>query len=298
MVNIMHRFQYIILLGIVGVVCMTMQFNHKVNGCDGIMIYSFEFDVFQDFIENPAKSIVEDKERIEETIIKQEEVSKEIVNIGSLIVDQSLIEFVGNLDEVEKKLEDLNLKSNVDSAVIVNIPQMPITIWARSNENDFFITIDEQYQDSIREDKSKYVYRAYTYQDYYNKFGNKDGRLFVNERDITDGNLVKLNYSGAFLPVRAVLEHLGAEVEWNSLSRNIIIRFNEEEYILIPDNLLLTEKGMSSNLLLTPPGGSYYYCKIIGNRTIMNNDAMQVLVRLLGASIDVDYDNLTIKINR
>ena len=285
----------------------------------GVTVYSFGYDVFSEFIENPVQEILEQQgncwviyvltnmdssdgrikcEIINEDPVRVYKADSGKVYIGNLPVYSSLISFTQNKESLKKILDENGVVGEIENVAILDIRNMAVTIWLKVDQEDYFITVDERGDDYCeRNDESKYVYRLYSYMEYYNKFGIKDGKLFVNGENITKDNYVKVNYSGAYIPFRVVMESLGAKVDWDAEKNVVLLSCNDEEYVFDPDSLYMTERGKQDNILLLPPGG-YYYCKIIDDRTIMNSDAMEVCVGLMGAKISVDYKNLTVEINQ
>ena len=290
--------------------------NSRESG--GVMVYSFGYDVFQEFLGNPSREILEQKENNTmisvftktdsyDGLIKCEIINREPIQvdygkggdmkIGNLPVYSSLIDFVNNKESLKKFLYDKGIVGKIEDVIILDIRNMPVTIWLRVNQENYFITVNEKYDDYVkRDDSCMYIYRLYSYLDYFNKFGVKDGKLLIIGKEITAGNYVKIHYSGAYIPFRTVMENLGAKVEWDIKKNAVLLICNDKEYVFEPDKLSLVEVGTSTNILMTPPGGAYYYCKIIDNKIIMNNYSMQVVTRLMGAKINVDYDNLIVEI--
>lgn len=323
---IKNKFQLAIAIAAVWVVVTSVALYASASVTDSpkergdIMVYSFEYDVFQEFINKPSLEILEQQGnstmisiftninssegRIKREIINKEPIQVDETNggelkIGNLPIYSSLIDFTHNKESLKKVLTENGVVGEIENVTILDIRNMAVTIWLEVNQEDYFITVDERYDDyAARSDKSEYVYRLYSYFDYYNKFGVKDGNLFVNGENITGDNYVKVHYSGAYLPFRAVMESLGAKVNWDPERNAVLLSYNDKKYVFKPDNLSLVEMGTTTNILMTPPGGAYYYCKIIDDKTIINHYAMQAIVRLMGAKINIDYNNLIVEINQ
>lgn len=126
--------------------------------------------------------------------------------------------------------------------------------------------------------------------------GYKNAKLVVNNEDITKDKYVKIGYTDAYIPFRAVLEGLGECVQWDSQNKVVKFSCNGKQYILNPQNVTLKEKDTGDNLLLTLSNDMYYYCEIIENRVIVNDNVMRVICRLIDGECKIDYDNLIINI--
>lgn len=287
----------------------------------GVMVYSFDYDIFCEFIENPMREKLDQSGNdgviisvFTKNITSGDQIKREIVSevsariyegndgelmIGKLPVFSSLIDFVNNKECLKKTLIENGAVGEIKDAVLLNVRNMPVTIWLMTDHEDYFITVDERFDDYFnRVDRSAYVYRFYSYSDYYDKFRVKNGKLFINGKDATEGNYVKVHYSGAYLPLRTVIEHLGAAIEWDTERNVAVIFYNNKTYVFDPYKFSLIDTMTETNILIMPPGGVYYYCKIIDNRIIMNNYSIQDIISLMGADakINVDYDNLKIEI--
>ena len=280
--------------------CAELDYTGENNG---VTVYYLDYDSFNEFTANPSEDIL--KQKVNNTATDVFSKNTAVYNengrnmkIGRYLpVYASLVDFVNDRGMLEKFLNDNGFAGNIENVSMLEIQNMPVTIWLKTDNSNYFITVDERYDDVIGEDGSKYVYRLYTYPDYCGKFGDKDGKLIVNGKDITDGNYVKVNYSGAYIPLRPVMENLGAVLEWNAETNSVLIFCNGKKYVFDIDNHSLYEAGTSNNMLIPPPGGGEIgYCKITDGRTIMNDYTLRVFIRLMDAKINVDYDNLTVEI--
>jgi len=280
---------------------------------DGVMVYRLGYDEFQNFIKHPSLEVLEQESNaicvftkldtptglMQWKMINTDPVRVEtsaVLRIGTLSVYSTFLDFVGSKEVLQEFLVENGIAGEVESAIIFEMQRMPVTIWAKMEQEDFFITVNEKFDDYSHSNPSEYVYRLYSYLDYYDKFGIKDGKLFINGKDITEGNYVKVHYSGAYIPFRAIMENLGAKIDWDTENNEALLNCNGKGYILETETFSLVEVGTSVNILILPPGG-YYYCQIINDRIIMNDQAMQTIIRLMEAKINVNYDELAININ-
>ena len=323
---IKNKFRLAIFIAFTGVMINAFAVNafasnlDKQETKDGLVVYSFGYEIFENFIKNPSQEILEQQvndviisifsniessdecikcETIDNKSVKVDKANEGELKIGKLPVYSSLISFSCNKENLKKMLIENDITGDIADVCVLNMPNMAVTIWLTVNQENYFITIDERYDDySIKNDEDEYVYRLYSYVDYCNKFGIRDGKLFVNGTNITEGNYVKIHYSGAYLPFRAIMENLGVKVEWDAERNVALLFYNDKAYVFNPNEFSLIEEGTTTNMLITPPGGVYYYCNIIDDRIVMNNNAMQSIIRLMEAKININYDNLIVEINQ
>lgn len=101
---------------------------------------------------------------------------------------------------------------------------------------------------------------------------------------ILDGKLIEfdtppiIDNGTTLVPLRAIFEALGASVEWNSATRNIVSKLNETTISLSIDSKVAYKNGAQLNLFVAP--------KIIDSRTM-------VPVRFIAESfgVEVDWDS-------
>ncbi len=283
-----------------------------------IVVYSFPYEIFNKFIENPATNIFSDNENkiiisslskssnkqilrktINQTPTQIEEMEGGIY-VGKTPVYLTLIDFVTNREMLKAFLIKNNIVINsINNINLLDVPNMPAIIWIQDNQQNYYITVDEKYEDkNVKKKEDEYIYRVYSDKEFYSKFSDKEGILIVNGKNVTTNNFVKINYSGTYISLRGVIESLGQKIEWDDANCVARLMCNGKTYILDCQNKLsLVEEGTSNNILILPPGGIYYYCSIINGQTIINENAMRMLLRLMDATINVDYNNLIVNIN-
>lgn len=128
---------------------------------------------------------------------------------------------------------------------------------------------------------------------------NSKVSLIVNGNDLSYVNYVSLNYEKQYaeLPLTAIMEALGANVEWVS-EKNVSIVFNNTKYVLNPKKKTLKKEGDSFNIIALPPGtkhGGYY--QIRDKEFIVDSDSARHFIYMTGAKITIDFDSASIKID-
>ena len=124
------------------------------------------------------------------------------------------------------------------------------------------------------------------------------GTLIVEGKDITAGNHVILNRENDYaeLPFIAISKALGVQVDWIS-DREVIMDFDDTKYILNPLEKTLYEEGDSFNMILLPPGEFHKtYYELCDKEVIIDNVYMFRFIRVIGAMMDIDYDNSVVNI--
>lgn len=129
-----------------------------------------------------------------------------------------------------------------------------------------------------------------------------DYKLIVNGQDITDGNYLEVhkNEKYTLLPVTAVLESLGAEVNWTNETIADII-FNERVYVLDLEKISLVEKDdkYAIDYLIPAPGGEMY-CRVIDGELLLDDLTFKGSVMQMGMEtmvrVNVDHENHIIEI--
>ena len=283
-------------------------------------VYSIDTSTFESFLEKPSEDVLaagagvaissyykseNNDDYIRKTITSdgEEEFNKVVEGmyerIGNLPVYDDLLNFICEKDKFQTYLGSNGVIGNIDNIVIVdvNAPEVcnvPVFMWIKADQSDYFITIELTYVSN----ETEYRYTLYTISEFSDKYGYKDGVLKINDRVIDKDIYIKFQNSGVYMPFRTVMEALGAKIEWNPDTNSVNMVCNGKEYVLsIQNGLSLHEKGQPFDLLLPPPGsyGAYSY-QIIDDRIIMDNRTMSVLVSLMKARIDVDYEGLTVDI--
>ena len=279
-----------------------------------IKIYGMDREAFFQFIENPSNNSLQG---ITANVYPDDGEVFFRGTVSPFIVNSSLINFAGDLTELKKYLSQNGITGNIENtAMIYYTPQIPMTIWVKTNQGDFFITVDEVIPD-LNNLPSKtndwyaeyysYVYTFYKQSDYCAKFKpsktqtTSDGKLIVNGKDITNGNHIKINYEYLYaeLPFTAVVTALGAKVEWSSKTI-ATITFGGKDFILDTAKVSFTEVGGGPNAFIIPPGTAHgIHSQIIGDEFVIDSDSARgLIVNMMGAKIDIDYERAIVKIEQ
>jgi len=297
--------------------------------------YYLDRNIYYDFIENPQKKLLdEDAEDIyiitksptKEGVIIEEKISSDPVEVNEydtedyslyyeLFLYDSFIEFVGDITEMEKYLKQNGITEDIENiAYIYSGTFHGDVIWVKTNQNNYFITINErygEYYDYIEEffstdnyNSEIYFYRLYDHSEYYEKYRMKDGKLIVKGKDATEDNYVKITCEYAEISLNAVIKQFGGEAEWNDDKQEGIITYENKKYIFDKKNLSMIEAGNKSDhpddmILPDCLAGGYQHCEIINGEIILdsNSSMFWITKNLLGVEIDIDSNKLIVYIN-
>ena len=125
-------------------------------------------------------------------------------------------------------------------------------------------------------------------------------KLFVNEKEVTVANHIKLNYEHHYaeLPLTAIMKELGAKVEWQSKT-TAKITLGKKDYLLDTTKGSLIEIGNTHNVLVVAPGSKHgVFYRVVDNEFVIDSDSAKLLlINIMGAKISVDYEHRIVNIN-
>ena len=166
----------------------------------------------------------------------------------------SLVEFWGSEIKVQEYLQNNNIIEHTNTVYFLCMNGLPDCIWISTETEWYFVTIDEQVEDienNLHSDS--FVYRLYRYDEFVSKFGVVDADLFVNEKRLLT---VKMYYDMAEIPILALLEKLGANIQWEDANVNITYN-NNGATIDTVNRIIKFKNGLEYGK--EPPGGSTYF---------------------------------------
>lgn len=245
-----------------------------------VQIYKISRDTFESFLSKPSVetlSIVDSQ-----SYIYPENGQWYVThNVSRFPIQQSLIDFVGNQTEIESYLLQHNINGKIKNTLIFEAPYVPLTLWVQTDEENVFITINEQTEDAL------YVYRCYTSSDYNEKYGCVYALLNVKGKNITDDVPVKMYYNYADIPFTSVLKSLGATLTWESDSK-AKITFNEKIYILDVENCELYEaENKTENMLYQIDGGRIFVYPA-GQELMVDSNTLVCVLEDMGENVAIN----------
>ena len=202
--------------------------------------------------------------------------------------DQStLIYFIG--ENGSMYLGNFNFVNSVPANSIASISNVQKIELNESNKESYMSYV-KKIKDSAALNLSYTITKDTQSSPVVNPSTNPNGKLIVNGNDISSKCYFKIYKSEQYaeIPVTAVLEELGAKVEWND---NIVtITYND---IVLSYNTSDGDYGYYA-----PPGANNITRKIVNGDMIFEDDSAHVLIRaLFGLLTTVDYENMIIEIS-
>ena len=266
-------------------------------------------DIFYAFMENPSMDVLLHGEGtsigifsnssngtiqfegISGSEINSVEAPAGVFRLGdSTPVHESLLDFAGDNAEVAKYLIQHDVMGGIENLAVISLPSIPVVIWVQVGQENYFITLDDQYyEDCIDIHKTTYVYRLYTQEEYVNKFGMKTGSLFVNGKEVTVKNPIKIYFDYAELPLTTVLENLGGNVKWQN-DNIATISFKGKKYKLDMEKISVIKVGRKLDNLIMPITGGYRFYETVDRELILDSNMIQQVLKQMGAEISIAID--------
>lgn len=254
-----------------------------------IIIYQISRDALNCFLQKPSGEYLRDN-NITSTVYDNEGYYTTNSNTR-FPINKELIDFLGNKEQVKKYLSENGVTNQADSIAMIDAPNMPVSVWVKTESENCYITINEELSDKI------YTYRFYNEKDYVKKYTPKNGKLIMNGKEIACKNVPKVYYNYADVPLLCVLKEFGADVE---RQENIIhININERKYELNTDKYTLYVEKMPDENLFNIWGGSQFI--YLESDEIMVDDATlsSILHHMVGnTQITVNSENGTVTITK
>ncbi len=272
--------------------------------------YDLNRDVFYSFIESPSMDILNQqdmgtlvytfsktpfgkiqRERIsEDTVITEKAPSGEFRLSYNNLIDMSLVNFVGNEKEIAKYLNKNGVSGNLESISCISTMGIPMAIWVRVDNDNYFITISENYDEDYDENgESRHIYRFYTQSEYLEKFLPKDSILNINVQNTTNLIYAKIHFSDIELPLIEVLKRLDFNIEWRD--DNIAdLTYKNQKFVLDLLKVSLCKMESKSNYITSIKGG-YIFCKIINKEIFVNSWVIQNIMYDIGEPVQINIDN-------
>lgn len=309
------------ILAMVTVICLLLcakpacALDKVVEEGNEIVVYSVNRTVFNQFLTSPSREILTHSDSNSlisafESLnthgkIKRETLSsspKQVdiaangtLRIGQLPVYQTLIAFLGNREAMQTFLLTQGCNAEIVQATVIQMRDIPVTAWLETDQGNLFLAINESSEVPTQKTE-QYTYKFYTYEAYCNQFGVKEGRFKVNGKNTPLERPIEFQNRYAYMPMRTVMEALGAKVSWDAEKQTVLLSCNKQNYILnMTHGPSLTKEGERYNLLLVPPGGSYDI-QIVHGRTIADHLVMRIILTLMDAELEIDDLNYEIEI--
>ena len=215
--------------------------QHTVQTEKSISVYELTYEQYLKFLELPSIHYLEsnttkyeysaDKQNNKKIIRKKIDDADSVVSVNEGVfrishtpVYLSLIDFWGDISQVQQYLQSNSISGDVNDVVFLSCYVLPCSIGICVESEWYFVTVDEydeDYQQNIH--SNSYVYRLYTHNEILEKYKIVDADLFVNSEKTMS---VRMRYDYAEIPMLYLFIRLGANVQW--CGDVVTIEYNEK----------------------------------------------------------------------
>lgn len=211
-------------------------------------IYTLTQFKFQQFIQEPSMEMLIG-DGVSKINYTQDSMLHCTTNSRCFPINAEFATFVTNKEIMRAYIgRFMDVEEIVDIAVI-DVPNMPMAIWIKTTTDYVFMTISTNSDD-------EYSYNFYTKNDFLKKYAIRESILLVNGVEIKGENTPKTYGDSADIPMLAVLEALGATVEWQD-ETSAVVTYQQEIYMIDIDAPTFYKRGYKKdNLLYKKLGGA------------------------------------------
>ena len=228
---------------------------------------------------------------------------------GNLIIYRSLISLIDQPVYLREKMNCLAADETILETALVYCSGYPYTIFVKTDKNNYFLTIDDVvlgHESSEDKPEGTYTVSVYTQEEFCNMFLPRSATLVVKGQIIPCGDLVKLHYNYADLPLVIVLKAIGAEIIWqDEIVAQVVI--GEHKLMLdLSGNCSLSGPAKPSehgNEVLPPDYISSKpvwprFCQATTKEVVLDSNTISHVLYVTdqNLTLDIDYDQQVITI--
>ncbi|MCL2546337.1 MAG: hypothetical protein FWE06_03965 [Oscillospiraceae bacterium] len=230
------------------------------------------------------------------------------VRLGaSLVVDESLLQFIGDPATIQKLLTGNNVANRIETVTLLHSGGFPPAIWVKAEREHYFITIELNHIEPTPEELDliwagelvdfqfyEIEYIFHTQHNFTERFGGRSGRLIINNVDFTRRNQIMFYNETALLPILAISDALGFDVIRH---RNgmVTILHNGREFLLDKAGISLIEMDTQWNYLVPTPGG-HMWIDETSDDLLIDSLTLKWFYMSLGIEMYIDADRTTVTI--
>lgn len=252
-----------------------------------LTIYKISRDVFDCFLNEQFHSILKEN-CTSEHIYPADGEWYTTNNTYRVPIKNTLIQFVGDNEQLNAYLKDNGVNGVIKNMAMFDAPNTPLTLWLCVDEIVWYITINETPLEPY------YNYKLYSRNGYVDKFGQKSGSLYVNDRIVETQYAPKIYYKYADVPLLCVLNNLGANIKQDN--NKYIIKIDEESYILnVGEHTLYKRFNNDKNLLRQVDGGCVFVY-VVGDELMVDTATLHSILYNMGFNFKLSVDNDCVKI--
>lgn len=257
-----------------------------------VLIYKISRDTCQEFLNQPSYEFLQNNNLSIFSYVNKGEWF--VTSDGTRFhIDESFIDFLQTKIKTKEYLKQNSVKGDIEHVVIFNAPHMPITLWIKTTEENCYITINEEPEDT------SYVYRFYSQINFNNKYVCKKGKLLVDSKEIITENIPKIYNNYADIPFLAVMKSMGANVRQQNETQ-FLVSFKNKVYTLdIQSCALYIDESTKENLFNKVDGGTFFKYSVT-NDVMVDNTTLGSVLYDMGqkVSVEIDSNNSYVLINR
>ena len=245
-----------------------------------MIIYSITRESFDSFLEKPTLNVFDNQKSTEYArMIKKQ---WHIRYGGSrFTISKELLNFVTDEEKVKNFLSQQVEVDKIQDIIIFEAPHIPVTMCVKSEEDFWFITINEQ------PDDEKYVYKEYSFSDYKKKYGHMNAKLKVEGKYVQCDAMIKMYHEYADVPFVETLIYLGMNIKYEG--EEIVIKANNTYRLNMQKAQLLKNGDEDYNMLYQLDGGisiAYY-----SNKSLMiDTNSLSSILEEMGVLIHISCD--------
>jgi hypothetical protein len=280
-----------------------------------VTLYDVRRDIFNRFIEKPSRGVLEqDSEDIIAITYPILPGDSSRWSAHRLHINSKLLLFAGVPEALEEYLAKSNISANVlDSALLFTRLNIPVTIWVNTDVGNYFVAIDETLpvpddgvfaEEDFARENYQYTYTLFGQNEFCELYRipvepvAESMSLIVLGNDITEGHYVGLNYEYHYaeLPFFAVLEAIGAVVEWESPISALITLAGKSYRMNIARRTLIEVENYNFDVFLIVGNDHEMYYRFHDGELIVGSDLVASFLYDCGFSIRIDFASGVISI--
>ena len=272
---------YLAIIILLFITLLVICFNGDRTKNEKMVIYSITRDSFDSFLEEPNLNVFDNQKSTEyaRSFKKQWH-----IRYGSsrFTIRKELLNFVTDEEEIKMFLSEQVEIDVIQEIIIFEAPNIPVTMCVKTQEDFWFITINE------RPDDEEYVYRGYSFSDYKNKYGYVNAQLKVEGNYVECDAMIKMYHGYADVPFVETLICLGMDIRYEG--EEIVTQANNDTYRLAMQNIKLVKNDDEDSNMLYQLDGGVTFAYYSNNSLMIDTTSLITILGEMGVAIHINYD--------
>lgn len=254
--------------------------NVTTNSSEELAIYQINSDVFDNLLESNSFESIKNISSAHYSY-PQDGVNYITYNSVLFEITEDFVNMVNNKTIFEECFLESNNDEKIECLAVFEAPYVPLSIWIKTNEDTYFLTVNEEYNNG---------YHFYSQSDYIEKYKSQKFLLKINDNVSSNIQYVKAYYEHAELPLLEILSSVGAEIKWKNENK-VNILLNKNTYILdLQNNQFYKKHNKKNNLFSGCNGGGPYRMYLSDDEYYVDSDTLQCVMLELGQKINIEYN--------